>query len=244
MAKTRYTKPLKPTAEGFIDCGLLRGRKKKGGLPILLPYVKKKDFQVEYVPRQKLDALANSHQGVVVETNDYHYVGLPDLLDRAHLRGESAFILILDALQDPQNLGTLLRTAEATGVHGVLLPLKRTVHITPAVVNASSGASEHLLVAQANLAQAIMQLKEQNIWVVGLDHTPSADLPDRTRLDGAIALVVGSEGQGLRPLVRDSCDFLLKLPMRGEIASLNAAVAGSVALYLVWQARGFPTTGN
>ena len=144
---------------------------------------------------------------------------------------------MLDTLQDPQNLGTLLRTAEVVGVHGVVLPHRRTATITPAVVNASSGASEHLLIAQANLAQTIDQLKAADVWVIGLDAGAEAQPPERVRLDGAIALVVGSEGEGMRRLVRESCDLLLRLPMRGQVASLNAAVAGSIALFLAARAR-------
>jgi 23S rRNA (guanosine2251-2'-O)-methyltransferase len=151
--------------------------------------------------------------------------------------GEPPFILILDVLQDPQNLGTLLRTAEAVGVHGVLLPLRHAATVTPAVVNASSGASEHLLIAQANLAQAITALKEAGLWVIGLEAGPGAQPPEQVRLDGALALVVGGEGSGMRDLVRKSCDMLLRLPMRGQVASLNAATAGSIALYLASRAR-------
>jgi 23S rRNA (guanosine2251-2'-O)-methyltransferase len=123
-------------------------------------------------------------------------------------------------------------------VHGVLLPLRHTVAVTPAVVNASSGASEHLLVAQANLAQAIAALKSAGLWVIGLESGSEALHPEKVRLDGPLALVVGNEGEGMRPLVRKSCDQLLCLPMRGRIESLNAAVAGSIALYLAWEARG------
>lgn len=147
--------------------------------------------------------------------------------------------MVLDTLQDPQNLGTLLRTSEAVGVHGVLLPFRHTVSVTPAVVSSSSGASEHLLVAQLNLAQALTSLKEAGVWVIGLEDHPEARLPGQVRLDGPLALVVGSEGQGLRPLVSAGCDLLLKLPMRGQIESLNAAVAGSIALYMAWAARGY-----
>jgi 23S rRNA (guanosine2251-2'-O)-methyltransferase len=136
-------------------------------------------------------------------------------------------------------LGTLLRTAEIVGVHGVLLPLRHTVTVTPAVVHASSGASEHLLIAQSNLSQALETLKREDVWVVGLEGSSQALLPDQVRLDGPLALVVGSEGEGMRSLVRASCDLLMRLPMRGQIESLNAAVAGSVALYLAWQARGW-----
>ncbi|MEJ2485685.1 MAG: RNA methyltransferase [Anaerolineales bacterium] len=148
-----------------------------------------------------------------------------------------SFLLLLDTLQDPQNLGTLLRTAEAVGVHGVLIPFAHTATITPAVVSSSSGASEHLLVAQANLAQTISLLKEQDIWVIGLDGGEEAQPPERINLKGGLALVVGSEGDGMRRLVRERCDLLMRLPMRGQVESLNAAVAGSVALYLALAAR-------
>jgi 23S rRNA (guanosine2251-2'-O)-methyltransferase len=161
------------------------------------------------------------------------------MLVNAEKQGEPPLILVLDAMQDPQNLGTLLRTAEIVGVHGVLLPLRHTVTVTPAVVHASSGASEHLLIAQSNLSQALETLKREDVWVVGLEGNAQALLPDQVRLDGPLALVVGSEGEGMRSLVRASCDLLMRLPMRGQVESLNAAIAGSVALYLAWQARGW-----
>ena len=135
-------------------------------------------------------------------------------------------------------MGTLLRTAEAVGVHGVVMPLRRTATVTPAVVAASSGASEHLLIAQANLAQALDILIENNLWAIGLDGGPDSQPLEKVDLKGPLALVVGNEGQGMRRLVRDKCDLLLRLPMRGQIESLNAAVAGSVALYLALKARG------
>lgn len=194
---------------------------------------------IEQVPRRELDGLAESHQGVALQADEYPYSHLSQLLEKAHHSSTPPFLLLLDTLQDPQNLGTLLRTAEAVGVHGVILPQRRTATVTPAVVNASSGASEHLLIAQHNLAQAIDELKKANIWVIGLDEGESAQPVNQVRLDGALALVVGSEGEGMRRLVRESCDVLLQLPMQGKVESLNAAVAGSIALYLAWQARGF-----
>jgi 23S rRNA (guanosine2251-2'-O)-methyltransferase len=215
------------------------GSLQKGRLDEIVQLSISKKIPLELPPRSRLDAIAPGHQGVALEASGYPYVGLPDILELAGERGEPPFILLLDALQDPQNLGTLLRTAEAVGVHGAVIPLRHTAEVTPAVVSASSGACEHLLIVQANLAQAIAQLKEIGVWVVGLESDPHPALPDQLRLDGALALVVGSEGQGLRPLVRDSCDVLLRLPMRGRVASLNAAVAGSVALYMAWEARGY-----
>jgi 23S rRNA (guanosine2251-2'-O)-methyltransferase len=230
---------LRASRRQFFRLLVAEGVQEKGRLVEILDLCKARKVLVERVLRGRLDALADNHQGVALEASGYPYVALPDILDRAQERGEPPFLLLLDALQDPQNLGTLLRTADAVGVHGVLLPLRHTVSVTPAVVHASSGACEHLLIAQANLAQAVSTLKQANIWVVGLVSDPKTEPIDPANLDGPLALVVGSEGQGLRPLVRDSCDLLRRLPMRGEVASLNASVAGSVALYMVWQARGY-----
>jgi 23S rRNA (guanosine2251-2'-O)-methyltransferase len=216
-----------------------KGVDEKGRLTDILHLGNSKHIPLERVTREQLDELVPGHQGVALEASGYPYRPVERMLALADDRGRSPFLLILDTLQDPQNLGTLLRTAEVVGVHGVLLPLRRTATVTPAVVSASSGASEHLLIDQTNLAQVIETLKEKNIWVVGLDGGPQSQLPDQVRLDGSLALVVGSEAQGMRRLVRESCDLLLRLPMRGQVESLNAAAAGSVALYLAWQARGF-----
>jgi 23S rRNA (guanosine2251-2'-O)-methyltransferase len=213
------------------------GAEEKGRLAEILQLAAKNRLPVEKVPRQRLDALSDNHQGVAMEVSGYPYADLEDILDLAQKRQEAPFILILDLVQNPQNLGTLMRTAEAVGIHGILIPLARSATVTPAVVNASAGASEHLLVAQTNLAQAISHLKQENIWVIGLEGSLEARLPQDIRLDGSLALVVGNEGEGMRPLVRSSCDFLMRLPIVGRVDSLNAAVAGSVALYLALQAR-------
>lgn len=223
-----------------FELRLAEGVQVKGRLEEVVARCQSKGIPVKYLSRQALDAEITPNQGVLLQVSAYPYVDLDDILRAAEKPGETPFILILDALQDPQNLGTLLRTAEAVGVHGVLLPLRRTATITPAVVNASSGASEHLRIAQGNLAQAIRRLKEAGIWAIGLDSGPKARPPEQVHLDVPIAVVVGNEGQGMRQLVERSCDVLLRLPMRGRIESLNAAVAGSVALYLVWGARGYP----
>jgi 23S rRNA (guanosine2251-2'-O)-methyltransferase len=209
----------------------------KGHMAAIFELAKECKVPVERVPRQRLDSLNPQHQGVVLEAGHYPYMDVSDILDNAKAKNEPLFVLLLDTLQDPQNFGTLLRTAEAVGVHGIILPLAHTVEVTPAVVNASSGASEHLLVAQSNLVQAIERLKEAGAWVVGLDEDSRSQTPDQVRLDGALAVVVGSEGEGIRPLVRQKCDFMLKLPMHGKIESLNAAVAGSIVLYLASLAR-------
>lgn len=216
-----------------------RGAQEKGRLAEIEAMARERRIPINLVERRDLDRLDPGHQGVALEASAYPYTGVADILEMSEQRAEPPFLLILDSLQDPQNLGTLLRTAECVGIHGVILPLRHTAAVTPAVVGASSGASEHLLVAQANLAQAIETLKAANVWVIGLEGSDAAQPLEQVRLDGALALVVGSEGQGLRPLVRDSCDAVVRLPMRGRIESLNASVAGSVALYLAWQARRF-----
>jgi 23S rRNA (guanosine2251-2'-O)-methyltransferase len=213
------------------------GVQDKGRLTEILDLASKRRIPVERVPRTRLDKLSESHQGVALEASAYPYVGIEDILEKAKTCSESLFVLILDTLQNPQNLGTLIRTAEAVGVHGVLIPTHRAAEITPAVVSASAGASEHMLVAQLNLAQAIVELKEADAWVVGLDESPESKDLSAIRLDGALAVVVGSEGEGIRPLVGRSCDFLVRLPMQGQIESLNAAVAGSVVLYQAYLAR-------
>ncbi|MEZ4730344.1 MAG: 23S rRNA (guanosine(2251)-2'-O)-methyltransferase RlmB [Caldilineaceae bacterium] len=147
-------------------------------------------------------------------------------------------MLLLDHLQDPQNLGTLFRTAEAMGVHGVIIPDRRSAQVTAAVSNASAGAVEHLRVVQVtNINHTIEDLKESNIWVAGLDNVDTALPLSRANLTGALALVVGSEGEGLSRLTRDRCDFLVRLPMVGQVESLNAAVVGSIVLYAARQAR-------
>lgn len=195
-------------------------------------------IRVERVPRARLDKVHANHQGVAAEVSGYPYADLLDILENARARNEPPFVLLLDSLNDPQNFGALIRTAEAVGVHGVVIPLAHTVEVTPAVVNASSGASEHLRIARSNLAQAIDALREENVWVVGLAQDgETVGAKTKRHLTGAVAVVVGSEGEGIRPLTRSRCDVVLKLPMRGQIESLNAAAAGSVALYLAYLTR-------
>lgn len=216
----------------------------KGRIADIIQLAGQRRIKVDKVQRQQLDAVippearsTESHQGVAIQVSGYQYADLQDVLERADERQEPLLILMLDMIQNPQNLGTLLRTAEALGVHGVIMPLARAAGITPAVVHASVGASEHLLVVQANLAQVIDELQKKDVWVVGLEGGESAQPVAQVRLDGPLALVVGNEGEGIRPLVAKRCDVLLRLPMHGKIESFNAAVAGSIALYLARQTR-------
>ncbi len=214
---------------------IAEGVQEKGKLTEILKLAQAQKVRVNRVPRTKLDKVHQNNQGIVAEVSGYPYADVLDILE--NVNEEQPFILILDSLQDPQNFGTLIRTAEALGAHGIVIPSARSVDVTPAVVNASSGASEHMLIAQANLSQTIDALKENDIWVVGLDQAGAEIEPGSRHLKGALALVVGSEGEGLHELVRKKCDIVLKLPMRGKIESLNAAVAGSVALYLAYLSR-------
>ena len=214
-----------------------QGIERKGVVLEIFKQAQKMKVPVFEIPRKELDKNEENHQGLAVEVNEYPYSDLSIILRNARQKNEEPLILILDVIQNPQNLGALLRTAEAVGAHGVITPARRAAGVTPAVVHASAGASEHMLIAQQNLSQAISTLKEENIWVMGLEGSPEAQPVDRVNLDGPLALVVGSEGQGLRELTRKSCDVLISLPMSGKIGSLNAAVAGSITLYLAQQAR-------
>lgn len=223
---------------------IAKGVKEKGRISEILQLCKKKQVLVEHVARSHIDSLAVKHQGVAIEVSSYPSSDIVSILELAVRRAEPPLILLLDSLNDPHNLGSLLRTAEVAGAHGVILPLRHTAAVTPAVVSVSAGASEHMLVARANIVHAIETLKSEDIWIFGLDMSPEAQLPNQANLSGPLALVVGSEGSGMRVLVRSSCDVLLRLPMRGRIDSLNAAIAGSIALYLVWQTRQFAGAGG
>ncbi len=214
---------------------LASGVEERGRIADILRIAAARKIPVERVPRERLDRLGENPQGVAAEAGAYPYVELYDVLDRAKERGEPLFVLVLDVIQNPQNLGTLLRTAEAAGVHGVVIPQHRAAEVTPAVVSASAGASEHMLITQGNITRRLEELKQAGAWVVGLEEGGGS--PDKIPFTGPIAIVVGNEGEGMRSLVRESCDFLLALPMRGCIESLNAAVAGSIVLYQVLLAR-------
>jgi 23S rRNA (guanosine2251-2'-O)-methyltransferase len=233
-------------------CESLRARRRKPYKLMLAKGVRQTDIigqilrlaeqagvSVTYTERRNLDRIGDvNHQGAVLETGDYPYSSLNEILALAQSRDEAPLLLLLDLLQDPQNVGSLLRTAEAVGVHGVVIQRRRAVGVTPAVVHASAGAVEHLLMAQVtNLVDVIGELKARDVWVAGLESSRSAQVYRDADLSDPLAVVVGSEGEGLRRLVRERCDFLLQLPMRGQVASLNASVAGSVVLYEVLRQR-------
>jgi 23S rRNA (guanosine2251-2'-O)-methyltransferase len=172
---------------------------------------------------------SGNHQGVAIEVGLYPYVGLDSLL---HDIGPESLFLVLDHLEDVHNVGALLRTAEAVGAAGVVLPKDRAAGVTPAAVRASAGASEHMRVARVtNLAQAIRSMKDQAVTVVGLEADDGAMVYNECTLAGPLALVVGSEGHGMKRLVREACDGLIRIPLHGHVTSLNASVAGGIVLY-------------
>ena len=195
-------------------------------------------IRIDTVPRQTLDAISDHAHGVALEAAEYPYATLDVILELARQRREPPLVLVLDTLQDPQNFGNLIRAADAVGAHGIVIAERRSVAVTPAVVSASSGAVEHLLVARVvNLARALESLKQSDVWIAALQDDPRAQDIYRSDLRGPLALIVGNEGDGVSRLLRDRSDFLLKLPMRGRIESLNASIAGAVALYEVLRQR-------
>lgn len=193
---------------------------------------------VQYVPNKRLDALLDSHhQGIVASVAAYRYAELEDIFELAARKEEDPFILILDELEDPHNLGSILRTADAAGVHGVIIPRRRSVGLTAVVAKASTGAIEYVPVVRVNnLSQTVTQLKEKGVWVAGTDAKGSADY---RRMDATLplAIIIGSEGKGMSRILKEKCDFLYHLPMLGQVTSLNASVAASLLMYEVLRKR-------
>lgn len=193
---------------------------------------RQRDVRVEQAPRDRIESqVGPGHQGVLLESSSYPYVTGSDL---GELVARQSIVLALDGIEDPRNAGTLLRTAEAVGVELVVIPSDRAVGITPSVVNASSGAVEHLAIQrETNLARWLGQARKAGLWVVGLATGEGTGELFDTDVAAPLVLVVGSEGHGMRRLIQEQCDLLVSLPMFGEVESLNAAVAGSIALYEV-----------
>ncbi len=211
---------------------IARGVHGRGALSEVIALANSAGVPVHDISRDELDRIQSNHQGIIARVPEFAYAEVGDLLAVAHSRGEPAFLLILDSVQDPQNFGTLLRTAEAVGVHGVIIAARRAVGVTPAVVKASAGAVNYLKIARVtNLARTIDELKRANVWVVGVQNAPEAKEFSRADFTVSLALVLGNEAEGLGRLVREKCDFLVRLPMWGKVSSLNVAVAGSIILY-------------
>ena len=199
---------------------------------------KKQDCLVKYVKREKLDQLSETgkHQGVVAITSAYEYAGVEDILENAKKKGEDPFILLLDSIEDPHNLGAIIRTANQAGAHGVIIPKNRAVGLTAAVARTSAGALNYTPVAKVtNLGKTIDELKKEGLWFVCADM--SGTTMYQLDLKGPIGLVVGSEGEGVGRLVKEKCDFTASIPMKGDIDSLNVSVAAGVLAYEIVRQR-------
>jgi 23S rRNA (guanosine2251-2'-O)-methyltransferase len=219
---------------------LAEGMKKADLLDEVQSLALARGLTIKSVSRQTFDDRLGdvNHQGVALETSPYPYAELDDIQAKTRKMNEPPFVLLLDHLQDPQNLGSIFRTAEAAGVHGVIIPERRAAEVTPAVVRASAGASEHLLVVQVvNLVNTMNELKQEGLWLAGLDAGPDSVLYTEADLKGPVGLVIGGEGEGLGRLVGETCDYRIRLPMLGQIDSLNAGVAAAIAVYDVRRRR-------
>ncbi|MHC5375191.1 23S rRNA (guanosine(2251)-2'-O)-methyltransferase RlmB [Enterococcus sp. LJL120] len=194
---------------------------------------------VKWVPKAKLDDWSSSgvHQGIVLATTPYEYLELEELLEQALAKTETPFFLILDSIEDPHNFGSILRTADASGVSGVIIPKHRAVGITPVVAKASTGAVEYVPIARVtNLSQTIQRLKEKNFWIFGTDMTGTNF--QKWNAQGAIALIIGNEGKGMSQGLKKEVDEMLTIPMTGHVQSLNASVAAGLLMYQAFSQRG------
>jgi 23S rRNA (guanosine2251-2'-O)-methyltransferase len=217
---------------------VLQTAKSSPELDEIISIANQKSISIEKTDKRRLEQASDggNHQGVVLQTAGYAYADLQIIL--RNTEGNVPFILILDHIQDPQNLGSIIRTAESAGVHGVIIPKDRAAGVTPAVVRASAGAVEHMAVAKvANLVQTMKNLRDDGFWFTGLEAVDEAKPYTESDLTGPVGLVIGSEGRGLQRLVRETCDFLIKLPLSGKISSLNANAAAAIALYEVVRQR-------
>ncbi|EDS76562.1 RNA methyltransferase, TrmH family, group 3 [Clostridium botulinum C str. Eklund] len=206
-----------------------------GSINKVLGIAKDKGIIIKEVDRKKLDSMSitGSHQGVMAIVTPYKYSEVEDIFNYAKEKGEEPFILILDEIEDPHNLGSIMRTAEICGVHGIVIPKRRNVGVTPTVYKTSAGAAEYVKVAKvANINRAIDEIKERGTWVYGAD-MDGENYCFQTNFKGAVALVIGSEGRGISKLTKQKCDVLVKIPMIGKITSLNASVAAGIMMYEV-----------
>jgi 23S rRNA (guanosine2251-2'-O)-methyltransferase len=230
---------LKARGRAFEYVGVARERK-DARVQRVVEACRAAGVAVRFLPREQVERLAGSaaHQGVVAVASAKSYSDLDGVL--AHRRGEHAFVIVLDGVEDPHNLGAILRTADAAGADGVVIPERRAVGVTATVAKASAGASEHLPIARVtNISRALEELKSREVWTVGLDErAPQAY--DKLDYKMHCALVVGAEGKGLHELVRKRCDFLVSIPMLGKVPSLNVSVAAAVVMYEMARQRREP----
>lgn len=236
MGKNPVIEALK--SERDINKILIAEGSQRGQMQQITGLAKELNVLVQFVPKKKLDSLVEgNHQGVLAQVAAYQYAEIDDLFVNAEKRNETPFFLLLDEIEDPHNLGSIMRTADATGAHGIIIPKRRAVGLTATVAKASTGAIEHIPVVRVtNMARTIDELKERGIWIVGTD---AKGKEDYRQFDGTmpLGLVIGSEGKGMGRLVRDKCDFLIRLPMAGKVTSLNASVAAALLMYEVYRKR-------
>ncbi|GAA0860778.1 MULTISPECIES: 23S rRNA (guanosine(2251)-2'-O)-methyltransferase RlmB [Clostridium] len=212
---------------------------REGSINAILSLAKENRVVIKEVDKKKLDSMSNGevHQGAIAVITPYKYFEIKDILDAAKEKGESPFIVILDELEDPHNLGSIIRTAETCGVHGIIIPKRRNVGVTPTVYKSSVGAVEHVKIAKVtNINATIDELKEEGIWVYGAD-IEGKEYSYEVDFSGPCALIIGSEGRGISKLTLKKCDKLVKIPMIGRINSLNASVAGGIMMYEVLKGR-------
>jgi len=235
---------LKSGARSFEYVGIARERHDQR-VQRIIDDCRASGVQVRFLPREQLDRVANTntHHGVIAVTSSKQYADVDTLLDQRH--GEHSFLVVLDSVEDPHNLGALIRTADAAGADGVIIPERRAAGLTGTAVKASAGASEHLPIARVtNISRTLDELKERNVWMVGLDERGTQNY-DEVDYNMHCAIVLGAEGKGLHDLVRRRCDFLVSIPMLGHVPSLNVSVAGGVVMYeLVRQRRKTERAGK
>ena len=211
---------------------ILKGEK-HGSIRKIIDMAKRKGLVVSEVNKAKLDELTDNknHQGVAAFTTPYNYVDVDDILARAKARNEKPLIVIAERIEDPHNLGAMIRSAECMGVHGIIIPKRRAVGITETVAKVSAGAIEHMLVSRVNnINDTIEYLKENGVWIIGTDAS-GRDNIDKVDLKDSVAIVIGSEGEGMSRLTRERCDILARIPMKGKVTSLNASVSCGMILY-------------
>lgn len=211
----------------------------EGSIKMIIAIAREKGIPIIEVDRKKLDVMSESksHQGVIALVTPYKYSTVDEILDIAKTKGEDAFIIVLDEIEDPHNLGSIIRTANACGAHGVIIPKRRSAFITPTVIKASAGAIEHVKIAKVtNLNQTLKELKDKGLWVIGTDM--DGDICYKSNLKGPVAVVIGSEGKGLSRLVKENCDMVVSIPIIGEIESYNASVAAGIVMYEIMRQRG------
>lgn len=222
-----------------IEQIFLRQGNVSGSINIILAKAKEQHIVVKYVDRKKLDKISQTgaHQGVIAQITPYKYCEVEDILEYAREKKEVPFIVILDEIEDPHNFGAIIRTAEICGAHGIIIPKRRNVGITPVVYKSSAGAVEHIKICKVtNLNTVIEKLKRDGIWIYGADMSGENYCFD-VDFKGPVALIIGSEGRGIAKLTKEKCDVLVKIPMVGKVSSLNASVAGGILMYEILKQR-------